>query len=367
MVTLFLCGDVMTGRGVDQILPHPGSPRLFEEYVRDALEYVAMAQREHGRIARPVDFPYIWGSALAELDRARPDARIINLETAVTTADDAWPGKGVHYRMNPANAPCLSAARIDCCLLANNHVLDWGYAGLSETLQTLHRRGFRTAGAGLDAAQASAPAVIPTGQGARILVYAFCTPDSGVLLEWGATGKRAGVNLLPDLSAARVEAIERAIARDRRPGDIVIASLHWGGNWGYAIDPERRTFAHRLIDQAHVDLVHGHSSHHPQGIERYRDKLILYGCGDLLNDYEGIGGHESFRPDLSLMYLPTVDPSGGRLLDLRLVPMQLLRLQLRRATVTDANWLLVVLNREGKALGTAFRMEPDGWIRLVRS
>jgi poly-gamma-glutamate synthesis protein (capsule biosynthesis protein) len=44
-ITLFLCGDVMTGRGIDQILPHPGKPRLFESVMRSAAGYVELAER----------------------------------------------------------------------------------------------------------------------------------------------------------------------------------------------------------------------------------------------------------------------------------------------------------------------------------
>jgi len=168
-VTLFLCGDVMTGRGIDQILPHPSKPQLYEPYMRSALGYVEIAERATGPIRRPVDFPYVWGDALAELDRVRPDARIINLETAVTAAEDAWPGKGIHYRMHPANVPCISAAKIDCCVLANNHVLDWGYRGLAETLDALRGAGMRTAGAGRDEAEAAAPAAIELPGKGRVL------------------------------------------------------------------------------------------------------------------------------------------------------------------------------------------------------
>ena len=85
-VTLFLCGDVMTGRGIDQILPQPSAPHLHEPYVRSALEYVRLAERASGPIARPVDFAYVWGDALDEFERVRPDARVVNLETAVTTS-----------------------------------------------------------------------------------------------------------------------------------------------------------------------------------------------------------------------------------------------------------------------------------------
>ena len=171
-VTLFLCGDVMTGRGIDQILPHPGKPSLHESYMRSALGYVHIAEQVSGPIEWPVTFPYIWGDALAELEHVLPQARIINLETAVTAAEDVWAGKDIHYRMHPANVPCLSAARVDCCALANNHVLDWGYRGLAETVQTLRAVGIRTAGAGLDEAEAAAPAIIEHADQSRVLVFA---------------------------------------------------------------------------------------------------------------------------------------------------------------------------------------------------
>ena len=80
-VTLFLCGDVMTGRGIDQVLPHPSDPRLEEPYVRSARDYVALAEAAHGPIPKPVDFSYIWGTALETLQHVKPDTRIINLET----------------------------------------------------------------------------------------------------------------------------------------------------------------------------------------------------------------------------------------------------------------------------------------------
>ncbi len=63
---IFLCGDVMTGRGIDQILPEPCGPVLYEDYVRSALGYLQLAERANGPIPRPVDFDYIWGAALDE-------------------------------------------------------------------------------------------------------------------------------------------------------------------------------------------------------------------------------------------------------------------------------------------------------------
>jgi poly-gamma-glutamate capsule biosynthesis protein CapA/YwtB (metallophosphatase superfamily) len=363
-ITLFLCGDVMTGRGIDQILPHPGKPHIYEPYLRSALGYVEIAEQANGPIARPVDFAYIWGDALAEFERVHPAARIINLETAITASEDAWPGKGIHYRMHPANVSCLTAGGIDCCVLANNHTLDWGYRGLAETLDTLRRAVIRTAGAGRDEAEAAAPAVIPMPRGRRVLVFAFGTESAGVPRQWAAAAGRAGVNLLQDLSRRTADAVARRISAVRHESDIVIASIHWGGNWGFEVPREQRAFAHHLIDTASVDLVQGHSSHHPKAIEIYRDKAILYGCGDFLNDYEGIRGHQSYRPDLALMYWPTFNAASGRLARFALTPTQIRRFRVNRAPAEGARWLADTLNREGRQFNTRVEAENAAGLLL---
>ena len=121
-IRLFLCGDVMIGRGVDQILPHPNDPTLQEPYIKDARCYVKLAEIVNGEIPRPVESDYIWGDALAELDRAGVDLRIINLETSITCSENCWRSKEIHYHMHPRNIDCISVARIDCCCLANNHI-----------------------------------------------------------------------------------------------------------------------------------------------------------------------------------------------------------------------------------------------------
>jgi poly-gamma-glutamate synthesis protein (capsule biosynthesis protein) len=359
-----MSGDVMTGRGIDQVLPHPGDPRLHESYVKDARDYVALAEKAHGPIDKPVDFDYIWGDALEELERLQPDVRIINLETSVTGSDDHWPGKGIHYRMSPQNVPCLTAARIDCCALANNHVLDWGYAGLAETLEALREAEIHTAGAGQDLREAEAPAALAVEGKGRVLVYSYGSPTSGVPVGWGAAQERAGVSLLEDLGDPAVQRVKRSVEAAERPGDVVVVSIHWGGNWGYEVPPEQVTFAHRLIDEAGVDVVHGHSSHHVKGIEVYRGRLVLYGCGDFLNDYEGIRGYEQFRGDLALMYFATVDASTGALVRLRMTPMQTRHLRANRASKADVLWLRDVLNREGEPFGTWVELGQNDTLTL---
>ncbi|MFZ5466458.1 MAG: CapA family protein [Pseudomonadota bacterium] len=365
-ITLCLTGDVMTGRGIDQILPHPCPPGIHEPAMDSALGYVRLAEEASGPLPRAVDPAYIWGDALAVLDRLKPDLRIINLETAVTTSQD-WEPKGINYRMHPANLPCLQAAGIDCCVLANNHVLDWGQAGLVETLASLRDAGLDTAGAGLDAAQALTPAILPLSKGGRVLVFAWGAENSGVPRRWAAASGRPGVNFLPDLSDATLEGIAGQISSFRRPGDLVIASLHWGPNWGYLIPEEHRRFARGLIDRAGVGLVHGHSSHHPLGLELYRDRLILYGCGDLLNDYEGIGGYESYRGELSLFYLPVLERSSGRLIAMGMVPMRVKRFRLQRASEEESGWLCRVLERESRVPGHTFMLAETGHLQLRRT
>jgi poly-gamma-glutamate synthesis protein (capsule biosynthesis protein) len=266
--------------------------------------------------------------------------------------------------MHPQNIASLTAAGIDACALANNHVLDWGDAGLSETLESLKNVNIQTAGAGRNVAEAEAPAVLDVAGRNRVLVFAFGLTSSGIPLNWAAGKNRPGVYLLPDLSAESVRHVQRKIQEVKRAGDIVVVSMHWGGNWGYDISRKQTLFAHRLIDDGGVDIIHGHSSHHVKAVEVYRDRLILYGCGDFLNDYEGIGGYEEFRGDLSLMYFAVVNSANGKLVSLQMTPTQIKRFKINRASSAAAIWLMNTLNREGASFGTRVKLERDNRLTL---
>ncbi len=363
-LTLFLCGDVMTGRGIDQILPHPGNQAIHEPFLRDAREYVHLAESVNGPVPAPVSYSYIWGDALDVLEEASPDARIVNLETAITRGDDYRRGKGINYRMHPDNIRCLTVAKIDCCALANNHVLDWGCSGLLETLDSLRASGIRYAGAGRDLGEASGPSVIPSKTG-RVLVFSYGSGDSGIPADWAASSGKPGVNYLNVFSDEAARAIGETIRQVKQPGDAAVVSIHWGENWGYDIPAGHIRFAHALLDTGSIDCIHGHSSHHVLGIEVYRNRPIFYGCGDFINDYEGIGGYEAFRGDLSLMYFMTLDPRTGDLKRLGMVPMQMRRLRVNRASRADARWLREILNREGARFGTGAEPGEGGTLTLI--
>ena len=359
-VTLFLAGDVMTGRGIDQVLPHPGDPRLWEPAVTDARTYVRLAERRHGPVPYPVAPAWPWGDAAEVLDGLAPDVRLINLETSVTRRGAPAPGKVVHYRMAPENIDCLTAARPHACALANNHVLDFGDPGLADTLRTLARAGVRTAGAGPDLEAAARPAVLPVRAGRRVLFFSVASTTSGVPPEWAATPDRAGVWLLPDLSVGSARTLADRVRQARQPGDIAVVSVHWGSNWGYHVDAEQVSFAHYLVEHG-VAVVHGHSSHHPRPIDLHHGRLILYGCGDLINDYEGIGGYERYRDDLRLLYVATLGPDG-ELLRLRMVTVRARQLRLWRAGPADTDFLRGVMDRISRRFGVRVISTDEGWL-----
>jgi len=362
-VTVVLCGDVMLGRGIDQVLAHPGKPELRESSMHDARGYVELAEAANGTVPYPVEDTWPWGDSLPELHPPQEAAVVMNVETSITQCDDFAPGKSVHYRMNPQNIGCLLAAQPDLCVLANNHILDFGPRGLVDTLAALHRAGLTTAGAGRTRGEACAPAEVPLTGGGRLVVFAFGHESSGVPRAWAAKADSPGVAQLPDVSDATTEQVGALVGAAKAGRAVVVVSLHWGSNWGYDLPREQVRFAHRLVD-AGADIVHGHSSHHPRPAEVYNGRLILYGCGDLVNDYEGISGYDEYRDDLRLVYRASLDRHTGSLTELELLPYQARRFRLWRAGRPDVEWLAESLERASHGLGVRYVRTTDDRLRL---
>lgn len=397
---LVLTGDVMLGRGIDALNRVHVDPVIYETCCRSALDYVALARRRSGH--PPKDHPAaayhdparVWGTLFPHLtgaadeedrdrsasDRVPPDAPrvlLVNLETAVTSRGNPWPAKGINYRTHPANVAALTAANVTFCALANNHVLDWSKEGLVDTLTALDAASIAHAGAGANAAEAWAPAAIPLGEdGDRALIVSVAHASSGVPSSWAAGPLSSGV--------ARVEYTDEGIAAVAAAFDSIgacagaevrIVSIHWGGNWGWDPEPGQIAFAHALVDRAGVNVVWGHSSHHVKAIEVYRGALVLYGCGDLINDYEGIEhlSAAEFRDSVGLLYEATIGTEGGpagvSLMDLSMLPTRIKYLAVNHAEgggveedvdVDDASWLAGVLTREGRRLGFGTSVEVNG-------
>jgi poly-gamma-glutamate synthesis protein (capsule biosynthesis protein) len=248
-------------------------------------------------------------------------------------------------------------------VLANNHILDFGRQGLADTLDSLRAAGIRAAGAGRDAGRTERPTVVGLPGGGRVLVLAYGTRSSGVPPSWAATPERPGIGFLADLSPGTAARVTGLAKKWKRPGDVVVVSLHWGSNWGYQVAADQVGFAHRLVEGG-VDLIYGHSSHHPRPIEVHRGRLILYGCGDFIDDYEGIAGHETYRDDLRVMYFPSIEPMTGRLTALRMALLRARRMRLEPAPRGDVEWLSAVLTDAGRRFGTRIELAADGMLDL---
>lgn len=355
-----LAGDVMIGRGIDQIMRRPVSPELYEGWTRSALRYVELAEARSGPLPRGVDQSYVWGETLSQLADAAVDVRIVNLETSLTSRGEPWPGKGIHYRAHPENADTLVAAGVDAVTIANNHVLDWSRPGLEDTIDTLADLGVGHTGAGRGREEAWQPEPVCTGT-VRVVVLGLGTPTSGIDPAWAAQQGRPGVAMVERLSRAWVDEVGEALDRIRQSGDMIVVSIHWGPNWGYRVPEAHRGFARDLIDDVEVDIVHGHSSHHPLGFEVHRDRLILYGCGDLITDYEGIQGHEEYRPELGAWYLVEMD-ARGVLQSLSLLPTRVHRFRLETPDRDEKAWLAQLLERESRP---PVRVHPEeGLLRV---
>ncbi|KAL9097677.1 MAG: hypothetical protein Q9165_000003 [Trypethelium subeluteriae] len=208
--------------------------------------------------------------------------------------------------MHPANIEALKVAQIDYASLANNHTLDFGEVGLAETVKTLRSAGIHSAGAGLTSEEAQRPAKLSIQASLRHndqdhTIDVFSASDHPE--DWA----RVPNFHLIDYSTAAKRHLRRIIDQSNKSSasSLKIFSVHWGPNYSWKPSEEIRDLAHFLIDECGIDIVHGHSPHHVQGIERYKPgKIIIYGCGDFVDDYALTPG---YRNDLSAVWRITVN------------------------------------------------------------
>src|SRR5260370_2690211 len=291
------------------------------------------------------------------LDDIGPDVRLIILETSITTSGEFARGKAVQCGMSPGNAGCVAAAGRDACARANNHVLDFGPRGLADTVQALWAAGLRAVGAGPDGEAARRRAAVPVRGDGSVASVSGGTAGAGSRAGGAAAPTRPGINRLPGLSPATADDLLAQVQAAKRPGDIAVVSIHWGSNWGYRVDADQVRFARRLIDGG-VDVVHGHSSHHPRPIEVFRGKLILYGCAHCIHDYQRVTGHRAYRDDLRLLYFVSLDPGTGQLAALRMAPMRARQMRLHHAPAADRQWLTAVPDRATQGTGARGYFPP---------
>ena len=280
-VRLAFLGDLMLGRGVTRRLRHVG-PEWF------------------------------WGDVQPILRRA--DAVLANLESPITTSSEKWrqSWKMFHFRADPAAIGILQCANVRFVCLANNHMLDFGADGLQDTVRALDAAGIRHAGAGRNAQEAAAPAVLALP---GLTVGLIAATDN--MRAFAAGDDRPGTNFI-DFEAERdpLNWVGRSVGALRQAGaTLIVLSVHWGPNMRRSPSRRFRRFAHAAIDCG-VDVIHGHSAHVVQGVERRGTGVILYDTGNFIDDYWKF----PFRHTVwSFVFL--LDLEAGRPRRLQLVPV----------------------------------------------
>lgn len=293
---------------------------------------------------------YPWGNTLQVLKEC--DVRICNLECVISDRGAPWgmTQKNFHFRTDAKNVESLKTAGVDVASLANNHSLDYEYEALFDMIAILDRASIRHAGAGMDAAEASKPALFRK-DGVTVGFIAFTDNEPA----WEATDRQGGVYHVPvDRNDERAAALFALVGRTRKQADLVIVSAHWGGNWGYQPPSEHAQFGRALIEGG-ADIVFGHSPHVFRGIEIHQGRPILYSAGDYVDDY---AVDEIERNDESFVFV--VETGGNGIARLKLYPVVIGHMQARLATPRDAVAIAARMQRLCDKLGTKARWNEEG-------
>lgn len=344
----------MLGRLIDQLfLQHvdePSEARIAESFRR------SNAGLTHYEPRTP------WGNTLPLLHSA--DLNILNLETSATTHPMKWPDKVFNYRMHPENIAAIQAARINYAGLANNHTLDFCEPGLLETVRTVKKAGIAFAGAGETREEATRPAILKlpsSDQDQDHEIHIWAASDHP--RDWARV---PNFHFIDYTQKTRDRLKELITTSTPTAPALKVFSVHWGPNYSWQPAREIRDLAHFLIDSCGVDIIHGHSSHHVQGVERYKGKLIIYGCGDFVDDYALT---PEYRNDISGIWQVTVEETAGRdggrglrLKRLDLYPTKIDRFTAKRLTgdEPDSDWVRQRIKTLSTELGTTVELETGG-------
>ena len=201
------------------------------------------------------------------------DFAAVNLETAVTGRGAPQP-KTYHFRTPPGAFTALRDAGIDLVTMANNHVLDYGQAGLADTLAAARAARFPYVGIGVNAAAAWAP-YVTTIRGVRIAVVGV-SQVAELASSWVATGSRPGEANTIDLGSTLA-----AVRAARRLASIVIVFMHWGTEGQACPDPSQLSLAPKL-SAAGASVIVGAHAHMLQGSGWLGRTFVAYGLGNFL-------------------------------------------------------------------------------------
>lgn len=281
------------------------------------------------------NYSHPWGTVLPLLHST--DLNIVNLETTLTTSVIEVP-KVFNFKADPEKVESLKQAHIHAVSLANNHILDYSVEGMLETIHVLDTAGIKHSGAGRNISEAQKPIIITVND--VIIGIIGCTDNEP---EWKA-GEYPGTNFI---EVGDVDAMRKAIDDLKKHVDVIIVSIHWGPNMKERPNDTFISFAHALIDMG-VQIIHGHSAHVFQGIEVYKNGLILYDTGDFVDDY---AVDRNLRNDRSFFFLCEINKQGA--VSLKLVPVLIGEMQVNLATGADYDWCLARMQMLSSEFGTS--------------
>ncbi|WP_048810076.1 CapA family protein [Candidatus Methylacidiphilum infernorum] len=322
---IILVGDVMLGRKVDEWL-------------------------------EKADFSYPWGDLLPLFRCA--DWKGCNLECVMTDLDqpEDLPPKIFRFSSKLKNIEVLKEAGIRAVSLANNHVLDWGTEALAEMLDGLDALGILHSGAGMNREECRRPAVDHI-HGFKIGFLAFSDNEP----SWEASESKPGIHYVPiEPNDPRAKFLFKLVQKTKSQVDFLIVSAHWGPNWGFEVPSEHLDFAHRLIENG-ADLVYGHSPHVFRAVEVFHGKVVLYSCGDFIDDYSV---DPYFRNDWSFVFLLGIEKA--KIVSVRLFPVVISNFRAQKAKGREAREILEKMVSLCRALGTTVHWEKEKAYGLIK-
>lgn len=275
-VTLAAVGDVMLGRTIGRDMERHGT-----------------------------GYPYAHVAPVLQ----RADLAFGNLEVALT--DGGAPAqKDYVFRAPPSYAASLAAAGFDVLALANNHALDYGVAGITDGAAALRASGILPVGAGMNEAEARQP-VVAEARGLRVAFLACVAVPDDSGSGYGRAQMEAGPNR-PGVYWCDPEKVAQDVRAARTAADVVVLSMHAGFEYTESPNQLQRAVARAAVD-AGAALVLGGHPHVLQGVEYYRDGVIIYSLGNFIFDVDDADRAQPGLPSLlSVIFLVTLDRDGVR-------------------------------------------------------
>lgn len=241
--TATMVGDMMFGRHVQEVVDAKGYDYLY----RNVKPYFAASDYTTGNFENPIIL--------------RPESEY------------ELPEKSIYLHARADVAAYLDSIGFTTVNLANNHLMDYGIAGLMETVDTFAKTGTAAIGAGLNKFQ-SGQIHYEEFDGYKVATLGM----TDVGYQWGySTDHQGGAN------KTRLEDVLPLVKEARKNADLVIVHSHWGVEYDSSENPRQREIGHALVN-AGADLIVGHHSHTLQPVEIYKGKVIFYSLGNFVFD-----------------------------------------------------------------------------------